>query len=145
MNKPFNNTPTIVFAALLPFLIVAAFFLYSGSAVSNQESGFDNSNWIVEMDDVTLESDSLGLLTEQLYNETRGERRAEILLPIIKEIDGKLDSAERPTPQLLTNLLRDLSVEHANPEVRHVAYSTMINALETEVAPIMAETGLATQ
>lgn len=136
MRNPINNTPTIIFAALIPFIIGAAFLIFNDIPSSVKDTETEKVKWTYDIEEVVLTPDSLGILTAQLYDETRGERRAEVLTPMIMDIEKVLGKSEGPIPYLLADLLRDLSVEHPHQTVRLNAYITMVSALESEVEDV---------
>ncbi len=141
MRNPFNNTPTIIFAALIPLIIGAVFLIYNESPVFRSGSDLEATVWVQNIEDAELSSDSLGVLTAKLYDETRGERRAEVLESIIAEIDLKLATYESTPSPLLADLLRDLSLEHPSNDIRRNAYSTMVYVLDTETDAAPLATG----
>ena len=135
MRKLNNTKPIIIFTALLPLVIGAAFLLQTEKPALTSEVYSVPQSWTIQIEEATLASDSVGILTEMLYAEARGERNSDKLIALILEIDRELSRSESPSSHLLTDLLRDLSLEHSNAMVRFHAYSTMITALESERSP----------
>ncbi len=138
MRNPINNRPAIIFTALLPLAIGIAIFLNTDNTTPTRDAVSNYDQWTVQIDDVTFASDSLGMLTEQLYEEAHGERNAEELVSIIRKINRELENVNNPSTHLLTDLLRDLSLEHSDNQVRRYAYHVMMTALESEREPFDA-------
>ncbi len=135
MNRPTKNTYTLLIAALLPLALGFTFFIYFSWMKSDENIQHNTVQWTINIDDVELNSGTLGTLIGQLHNETRGERRAEELQYIIRRITTEMNATDKTTPQLLTDLLRDISVEHPDNNVRLVAYEAMRIALKNEDTP----------
>ncbi|MDG5767831.1 hypothetical protein QA596_10165 [Balneolales bacterium ANBcel1] len=133
MRNPLKNTPTIIFAALVPIVIGAALLIFNSTPATYEKADVKTAVWVLDINDAVLGTDSLGTLTANLYEETRGERRTEVLNPIINDIERLLGNTNRETPALLADLLRDLSVEHPSEEIRRNAYIAMVVALDSEI------------
>lgn len=135
MNRPTNNTTILLFASLLPLALVFTLFALNSGLGSGEPEQEYSVQWTIHIDDAELNTGTLGTLTQDLHREIRGERRAGELNILISRITIELISTDHATPQFLTDLLRDLSLEHPDNKVRLDAYEAMIMALETEQTP----------
>ncbi len=133
MKNRRNKLLILTLSALVPLLLMSGFAMSQNHEVTEPKSTMTTAHWnSVPIDRVIFHSDSIKMLTMELYHEKRGNRRAEVLQPIIMQIFVALKSTNQPTPAILTDLLRDLSVEHPDNNIRLIAYSSMISALISE-------------
>ncbi len=132
MNNYKKKLIGIIFVASLIIVVGFTFSVLLNETSSQNTVTHETITWRISIDQTNPGTDSLGVLTRRLYEETRGERRADILEPVIAQISDELEANYRSTPLLLTELLRDLSLEHPANQVRKSAYRTMITVLHTE-------------
>ena len=133
MNNQRNKLLIFTLSALMPLLLISGFAMSQNHEVTEPESTLTTVNWnSLPIDRVIFHSDSIKMLTMELYHEKMGNQRVEVLQPIIMQIFVALKSTNKPTPAILTDLLRDLSVEHPDNNIRLIAYSSMISALISE-------------
>ncbi|MEX0680934.1 MAG: hypothetical protein WD097_06090 [Balneolales bacterium] len=131
MIKHFSHTQTILLVTILPIAFLFTILLVRDSLLTRHAKTSD-TEWVTHIEDVSLPSDSLGLLTEHLYDEVRGKRRSGVLETIMNRISIELDNADSPASPLLTDLLRNLALEHPENRIRLKAYTTMVASLESE-------------
>jgi len=133
MKNRLKKLLILTLAALMPLLLNSGFAMSQNNAATHTESTMNSADWnSLPIDRVIFHSDNIKMLTVELNHEKLGNQRAEVLQPIIMQIFVALKSTNDPTPAILTDLLRDLSVEHPDNDIRLIAYSTMISALINE-------------
>jgi len=142
--KTTTNTPTFIFAALVPIVLGFTFLLYASNMTSDSSESESTAQWTTQIEDTTFQSTTLERLTFKLYNESQNGQRPVILSTLLLQITDELYSTNADTPQALTDLLRDISLEHKDNMVRRAAYEAMLLSLETESRPFQAESELAT-
>ena len=92
----------------------------------------NESAWMASYSEADFSSPEIRELVRQLQEISRGDRDPEMLRPVIIQIGVHMRKNNEAVPAVVADLLRDLAVEHPVRDIRLMAYSTMINALQKE-------------
>jgi len=90
------------------------------------------SMWTAAYSDTDFASLEIRELVRELQDISRTDRNPERLRPVIIQLGVHLRQISDPVPPVVADLLRDLAVEHPVRDIRLMAYTTMISALQNE-------------
>ncbi|MFO8028591.1 MAG: hypothetical protein R6U28_01905 [Cyclonatronaceae bacterium] len=132
MKTNFNTIKYILLFLLIISAGSAALLTAKGPQTDGTQEVKHHTSWILSYGDADFISMEISELVHTLYTETRGDRNPEVLRPVILQLEVHLKRTHEPVHPVIADLLRDLSVEHPVNDIRLMAYSTMMTALEKE-------------
>ncbi|MDI6401297.1 hypothetical protein QLX67_04765 [Balneolaceae bacterium ANBcel3] len=132
MNVPFNKTPNIIFAALVPLLIAFTFLFFYGSDTSENDPAARAFIVIPGHTDTVSYQEVGDSLITRLLDEANGQNRGHVLLPLITEASLEIYGSTLPEFTPLVDVLSTLSISHPDNSVRLAAYRTMLMALDIQ-------------
>jgi hypothetical protein len=106
-------------------------------------SSHETVMWVASYQETDFASSEIRELVRQLQHLIQNDRDAVKLRPVIIQLGVHIRQASEPVPPVVADLLRDLSVEHPVSDIRLIAYTTMISALQNEAGVDGAGIGLA--
>ncbi len=95
-------------------------------------TGLDTIAWSATYHEADFSSFEIRELVRQLHQSTRSDRDPDVLRPVILQLGVHIRTTTGTVPPVVADLLRDLSVEHPVRDIRLLAYTTMISALQNE-------------
>ncbi len=114
-----------------------------GNNITQQMEQPEAIIWNAEYREADFSSSEIRELVRQLHDATRSDRDPDVLRPVIIQLGVHLRQSSDPVPLIVADLLRDLSVEHPVKDIRLMAYSTMITALQNEAGVSGSRIGFA--
>ncbi len=105
----------------------------------------NESVWMASYSEADFTSPVIRELVRQLQEISRGDRDPEMLRPVIIQLGVHMRKDNEQVPLVVADLLRDLAVEHPARDIRLMAYSTMINALQKEAGEDSMAIGFASR
>ncbi len=148
MKTSFRKGEIILASMIIVLLGAAAFLTMTRTENPAVPQSFIHQNvnaWAAAYNEAEFSSPEIRELVRQLQDISRTDRDPDKLRPVIIKLGVHLRHTSDPVPPVVADLLRDLSVEHPARDIRLMAYTTMINALQNEAGDDVMAIGFASR
>jgi hypothetical protein len=148
MKKNSRKGEIILAFSIIALLGTAAFLTMTRTENPAVPQSYIHQNmnvWTSAYNEADFTSPEIRELVRQLQDISRNDRDPEQLRTVIIQLGVHIRHTSDPVPPVVADLLRDLSLEHPARDIRLMAYTTMISALQNEAGDDVMAIGFASR